>query len=156
MDDWAAWSKLGLILKKLGAPYSLWQTMSARSKEFDNQQCEDWWKKAKIHNYTINSLRTLAKEGNIDEYARINPLLNSTKNVFDDGSNYPCIKINTPFLTTKNPEDQPTHPVQARFQSVAPEFVQNNGKSLVFRIRYGSGKANFSQRLIKDKGYRQS
>jgi hypothetical protein len=73
MDDWAAWSKLGLILKKLGAPYSLWQTMSARSKKFDGQQCEDWWKKAKIHNYTMNSLRTLAKEGNTDEYARINP-----------------------------------------------------------------------------------
>ena len=103
----------------------------------------------------MNSLRTLAKEGNIDEHARINPLLNSTKNVFDDGSNYPCIKINTPFLTTKKPEDQPTHPDQARFQSVVQEFAQNDGKSLVLRSRYGSGKTTFTQRLIKEQGYRR-
>ena len=61
-------------------------------------ECENYWRKAKIYNYTMNSLRTLAKEGNLEEYARINPLLNSTKNVFDDGSNYPCIKISTPFF----------------------------------------------------------
>ena len=47
MDDWATWSKLGLTPKKLGAPYSLWQTMSATSKKFDSQQREDWGGKLK-------------------------------------------------------------------------------------------------------------
>ena len=97
MDDWAAWSKLGLILKKLDAPKELWLTLSARSKKFDSELCKAWWEKAQIYNYTLNSLQLLAKEGNIDEYARINLLRNRTKNVFDDGSNYPCMNINTTF-----------------------------------------------------------
>ncbi len=90
-------------MKKLHAPYSLWAALSAKSTKFDAQQRQEWWAKAKIHNYTVNSLIALAKEGNLEEYVSIDPLLNHTKNVFDDGSNYLCIAINIPFLTTKRP-----------------------------------------------------
>ena len=156
LDDWTVWTKLGLILKRLGAPLSLWEELSCKSTKYQDGDCSSRWGKMKIYTYSLNSLRALAKEGNLEEFDRINPLLDSTKNVFDDGSDYPCIDINTPFLTTKTPEAPDTHPDQARFRTIVQDFVQNVGeKSLVLRSRYGSGKTTFTQRLINEQGYKR-
>ena len=86
----------------------------------------------KIYTYSLNSLRALAKEGDLEEFARIDPPLDSTKNVFDDGSDYPFIDVNTPFLTTKTPEAPDTHPDQARFQTIVQYLCRTLKRNPLF------------------------
>lgn len=156
LDDYTTWIKVGCVLKRLGAPLSLWEGLSRLSSKFKNGECAKVWAGFKLYSYSIASLLSLAKEGDVDRYNEIRPTLNCTRNVFDDGSDYPCTLIDTPFLTTKQPEDPITHPDQAVFRSMVQHFVQTaEQKSLVLRSRYGSGKTTFMQRLIREQGYQR-
>ena len=38
LDNWKTWSELGLILKKLGAPMSVWEELSRKSKKFKEER----------------------------------------------------------------------------------------------------------------------
>ncbi len=101
IDDYTTWIKIGLILKRLNAPLSLWEGLSKQSSKFKHGECVMLWGKLKLYNYSMDSLVALAKAGNIDKYSELLPVLNNTFRVFDDGSDYPCTFIDTPFLTTK-------------------------------------------------------
>ena len=71
MDNWETWSKLGLILKNLGAPIDVWIEQSKKSKKFKMNECEYKWARFKIYGYTFNSLVAMAKDGNVDEFDKI-------------------------------------------------------------------------------------
>ena len=152
LDNWKTWSELGLILKKLGAPMSLWDELSRKSKKFKYGECAKQWGRFKLYPYTMNSLIALAKEGNLDEYEKIKAKLHVRKDVFADRCNYPSTVINTPFLITKTMEEQPKIPDQRKFRDMVQDFVKTaSKKSLVLRSRYGSGKTTFMQRLIQEQ-----
>lgn len=154
LDDYTTWVKLGLVLRKLGAPCSLWEGLSKQSSKFKAGECETLWAKFKLYNYSMGSLIALAKAGNIDTYNDVRPRLACVRNVFDDGSDYPCTFIDTPFLTTKKVGGPATHPDQTVFKSLVDGFVQSPSvKSFALRSRYGSGKTTFMQRLINEQGY---
>ena len=156
LDDYTTWYKIGLVLKRLGAPCFLWEGLSKQSSKFKPGECAMLWEKMKLYNYSMASLVALAKAGNMDKYYELRPLLNDTRNVFDDGSDYPCTFIDTPFLTVKKPDDPATHPDQTVFKSIVDGFVQSPSlKTLVLRSRYGSGKTTFMQRLVNEQGYKR-
>jgi hypothetical protein len=93
----------------------------------------------------------LAKEGDVDKFNAMKPKLYSINDVFDDGVEYPSIDIDTPFLTTKQPNGPASHADQVQFKTVVDDFMGNIAKkSLVLRSRYGSGKTTRMQRLIKE------
>ena len=152
MDDYATWIKLGMILKRLGAPMVLWEVMSKRSKKFQVGDCSSRWPSLKTYDFTIFSLQAMAKDGNMDMYNRIKPTLNMSKHVFEDTNEYPPYLIDTPYLTTKTPDAAATNKDQAKFKMLVDRFMTDaTKKSLVLRSRYGSGKTTFMQRLIKER-----
>ena len=57
--------------------------MSKRSRKWRDKDRGEW-DKFKMYNYTIRSLMTLAKEGDVEAYEKIEPTLNTVKGVFDD------------------------------------------------------------------------
>ena len=116
LDDYATWIRIGMVLKKLGAPCSLWEQVSQRSKKYKHGDCTKRWHSLQPEFFSIGSLFVLAKDGNIEMYERIKPTLKTHKRVFNDSGAYPVVEIYTPFLTTKIPTDAPNAD-QARFQS---------------------------------------
>ncbi len=88
-------------------------------------------------------------EGGPEMLDRISPNLNMNKYVFFDGAEYQAIEIDTPFLTPET-EDTPKTPDQQIFQKLTDDTLDDpSNKTLVVRSRYGSGKTNYLQRLIK-------
>ena len=151
MDNYATWRRVGMIMKRLGAPLSLWEEVSKKSKKWRDADRREW-DKFPAYNFNLGSLAVLAKSGDIDEYERLKPTLHDTKDVFDDDSEHPCTVINTPFLTTKSPDAVASNPDQWKFKSIVDEFMTNaQKKTLVLKSRSGSGKTTFMQRLIKEK-----
>ena len=151
LDDYSTWIKVGMILKKLGAPLSIWEVLSKRSKKFKLNDCSSRWAALAIYNFSIISLLALAKQGDIEKYNQMQPRLHFNKDVFDDAE-YPCIEINTPFLTTKTLDAKETYSDQVKFRKQVDSFMIDAGiKSLVLKSRYGSGKTTFMQRLIKEQ-----
>jgi hypothetical protein len=151
LDNYSSWIKIGMVLKKLGAPVSLWDDLSKMSKKYKPGECVKRWESFKSHySYTMKSLIALAKEGNIDMLDSIRASLNSCKDVYDDKVQYPCTEIDTPFLLPKEP-DGPMNQDQKKFKDLTEEFIRDAGKkSLILRSRYGSGKTTFMQRLIRE------
>ncbi len=68
MDDYGTWFRLGSMLKKLGAPFELWDSLSKRSKKYKSEECIKKWNDFKAYFYNMNSLVRLAKEGNLEQY----------------------------------------------------------------------------------------
>ena len=90
-----------MILKKLGAPLSLWEEVSKRSRKYRHGDCGRRWGGFYTQYFSIGSLFVLAKEGNVEMLERIKPALNVNANIFTNGQVYNRIDINAPFLTTK-------------------------------------------------------
>ena len=79
-------------------------------------------------------------------------MLHLSNDVFGNGVEYPCIEIDTPFLTSKDPKARDQNESQALFQSAVDDFLTNiSKKSLVLRSRYGSGTTTFTQRLTQEQ-----
>ena len=144
LDDYAAWIRLGLILKKIGAPLSLWEEVSKRSRKFKNADCTSKWSNLNPKCIGIGSLIVLAKQGNLEMYERIRPSLNMNQDVFKDDVDYKPTLINTPYLTTK-PGQEPNKD-QKECKKLADRFMEQvDQKSLIIRSRYGSVKPLFSR-----------
>ena len=149
LDNYETWIKIGMILNSVGAPLSLWEEVSKRSKKYQAGECTKKWRSFTRKCHTIGSLFVLAKEGSPEMLDRISPDLNMNKQVFFDEAEYPAIEIDTPFLTPIT-EDTPKTPDQETFQRLTDETMDDpSKKTLVVRSRYGSGKTTYLQRLIK-------
>jgi hypothetical protein len=122
LDDYATWIRLGMILKKLGAPLTLWEEVSKRSRKFKNGDCTGRWANMKPKCFGIGSLIVLAKQGNLEMYERIRPTLNMSRDVFEDDVDYKPTLINTPYLTTR-PGEAPNKD-QKQFKQLADRFMQ--------------------------------
>ncbi|MFM7978500.1 MAG: PriCT-2 domain-containing protein, partial [Candidatus Fonsibacter sp.] len=101
LDKYATWLRVGMILKKLGAPLSLWEEVSKRSKKYRHGDCGRQRGCFQTQYFSIGSLFVMAKEGNAEMLERIKPTLNMNADIFTNGKVYNRIDINTPFLTTK-------------------------------------------------------
>ena len=66
VDDYSTWIRLGMILKNLGAPLSLWQVISMKSNKLKINDCSSRWDKFKACNYSVGGLLVLAKQGDIE------------------------------------------------------------------------------------------
>ncbi len=73
IDKYDTWIKIGRILKKLGAPLSLWKEVGRQSKKFNDEEHESIWARFRPENahFAIGSLIIMAKEGKLDELDRI-------------------------------------------------------------------------------------
>ena len=155
LDDYATWVRLGMILKKLGAPLSLWDELSKTSKKYKRNDCSSRWPLLKPRNFTIGSLIVLAKAGNLEKYNKLKPDLNMNNDVFHDDQEYSPVVINTPFLTTKANGEEPTE-AQKTFKDLTESFMEEpSKKTLIVKSRYGSGKTTFLQRLIKERNLKR-
>ena len=138
-----------MILNSVGAPLSLWEEVSKRSKKYQAGECAKKWRSFTRKCHTIGSLFVLAKEGSPEMLDRISPDLNMNKQVFFEDAEYPANEIDTPFLTPIT-EDTPKTPDQETFQRLTDETMDDpSKKTLVVRSRNGSGKTTYLQRLIK-------
>jgi len=139
-----------MILKKLGAPLTLWEEVSKRSRKFKHGDCTGRWGNMNPRCFGIGSLIVLAKQGNLEMYERSRPTLSMSRDVFLDDVDYKPTLINTPYLTPK--QGQEPNRDQKLFKTLADRFMeQADQKSLIIRSRYGSGKTTFLQELIKER-----
>ncbi|MFM7980471.1 MAG: PriCT-2 domain-containing protein, partial [Candidatus Fonsibacter sp.] len=120
--------------------------MSKKSKNYKKNDCSTRWYKFKPNNYTIGTLKHLAKD-KCNNFTRVSYSLND---VFDDCNDYPVIEIDTPFLTTKREATDAMNAGQTAFKQAVHKFLNGPTKSLVLKSRYGSGKTTFMQRLINN------
>ena len=66
-DKYSTWIRVGMILKKLGAPpLSLWKDVSKRSNKYKLGDCSKRWPTFHTQFFSIGSLFVLAKEGNLE------------------------------------------------------------------------------------------
>ena len=151
LDDYATWIRVGMVLKKVGAPMALWEEVSRRSRKFKNGDCARRWSSLKPRCFTMRSLEALAKAGNMEMYERVKPAMQlRTADIFDD-SDYHPVKIDTPFLVSQEEGGEMTGE-QQKFKELTEEVMdggEGGKKTLVVRSRYGSGKTTFLQRLVK-------
>ena len=155
LDNYDSWVRVGMILKSVGAPLSLWEEVSQRSKKYKqhgSETCSAKWRSFNRNCFTVGSLFVLAKEGNPQMLERIGPELHMNKGVlFEDADEFPAIEIHTPFLTPLT-ETTPKTPDQETFQRLTKETLDDpSKKSLIVKSRYGSGKTTFLQRMIKER-----
>ncbi|MFM7984359.1 MAG: PriCT-2 domain-containing protein, partial [Candidatus Fonsibacter sp.] len=102
LDNYAEWLRVGMVLKKLGAPLNLWEDVSRRSKnKYKHGDCSRRWGGFHTQYFSIGSLFVLAKEGNADMLERIKPTLSMNADIFTNGEIYNCTEIDIPFLTEK-------------------------------------------------------
>ena len=116
-----------MILKTLGAPLSLWEEVSKRSKKYRHGDCGMLWGGFHSQLFTIGSLFCLAKEGNPEMLERIKPTLNMNTNIYTNGEVYNRIDIDTPFLTTETPGAERS-PDQTIFKALTKECMDNPDK----------------------------
>ena len=114
MDNYSTWLRVGMILKKLGAPLSLWEEVSKRSRKYKHGDCGKQWGGFHTQYFSIGSLFVLAKEGNAEMLERIKPTLNMNADIFTNGEVYNHTEIDAPFFT-KTP-GAAMSPDQAKFQ----------------------------------------
>ena len=99
----------------------------------------------------MRSLEALAKAGNMEMYERVKPAMQlRTADIFDD-SDYNPVKIDTPFLVSREEGGEMTGE-QQKFKELTEEVMgggEDGKKTLVVRSRYGSGKTTFLQRMVK-------
>ena len=65
-----------MLLKKLGAPASLWEEAINRSNKYKHGDCSRRWSSLNPQLFPIGSLFVLAKEGYAEMLERIEPTLN--------------------------------------------------------------------------------
>ena len=82
----------------VGAHLKLWETLSKRSKRHKHHDCSSRRFKFKPNSYSVGSLVYLAKEGNIDKYKNFRKSSYRLTDICDDGVEYPCVEIGTPFF----------------------------------------------------------
>ena len=81
INDYELWYQLGVVLKRSGAPVSLWDEVSRRSSKYKHGDCAQKWSSFKRRDegepeVTIRSLRYWAEHGHTDRYNQISPTLN--------------------------------------------------------------------------------
>ena len=84
LDDYTIWIRIGMILKKLGAPLSMWEGASQRSKKFKPGECASKCGNMKPRCFSIRSLMVLAKQGNLEMYEKLKPKLSMNQDIFQD------------------------------------------------------------------------
>ena len=125
LDNYQSWVRLGMILKNLGMPVEFWEEVSQRSSKYKVGECRRKWGGFRTGTFRIGSLIVMAKEGNMEAYEQTMPNLHLNTDVFHDDVSYPCVKINTPFLTTKAPDDPPANEDQGKFRELVSKFATN-------------------------------
>ena len=73
LDNYDSWVRVGMILKSVGAPLSLWEEVSRRSNKYKQGECAIKWRSFTRNCHTIGSFFVLAKEGNPQMLERISP-----------------------------------------------------------------------------------
>ncbi|MFM7980582.1 MAG: PriCT-2 domain-containing protein, partial [Candidatus Fonsibacter sp.] len=63
LDNYTTWLRVGMILKKLGAPLTLWAEVSKRSKTYKHGDCISRCSRPNPQLISISSVFVLAKEG---------------------------------------------------------------------------------------------
>ena len=82
MDNYAAWIRIGMILQQLGAPISLWEDVSKRSKKYKLGDCTESWPSFHTQFFSIGSLFAQSKEGNLEMVERLMHTLNMINDAF--------------------------------------------------------------------------
>ena len=144
-NDYTNLIQLGMKLNNIGAPLELWEQKTKQSNKYKQNDCSTRWYKFKTNNYTIGTLKHLAKDGDVDKYNSLTRVSHSLNDVFDDGNEYPVIEIDTPFLTTKKEATDAMNAGQTTFKKAVHKFLNGPTKSLVLKSRYVSGKTTFMQ-----------
>ena len=93
LDNRQDWINLGLCLKRIGAPCSLWDEVSKRSKKYKPNECEQLWCCMKPKSLGIGSLILWAKRDNLELYDRIKPTLKMIGNIFEDDQKHESVDI---------------------------------------------------------------
>jgi len=101
INDYELWYQLGMVLKRSGAPVSLWDEVSRRSSKYKHGECAKKWFDFNRRGegeceVTIGSLHYRAEKGNTEMYNRINPTLKIHTHVFPDEAEHPAIESDTP------------------------------------------------------------
>ena len=102
-DNYSTWLRVGMILKMLGAPLSLWEEASKRSNKYKHGDCCRRWGGFHTQFFSIGSLFALAKEGNAEMLERSKPTLNMNKDVVANDAVYHDTEIDTPSLLWTQP-----------------------------------------------------
>jgi len=72
-DDYALWMEIGWILYNISEGHQkgldLWITFSGRSEKFQDGVCEKEWEKMEVKEYTLATLKYLAKNDSPNEYS---------------------------------------------------------------------------------------
>ena len=84
LDNYSTWLRLGMVLKKLGAPLRLWEDLSRKINKHRTKDCAKIWPTFRTSNMTIGTLIYLAKEGDLDKYNSLRPLLHMSNDIDDD------------------------------------------------------------------------
>ena len=136
LDNTSTWLRVGMILKKLGAPLSLWEEVSKRSNKYKHGDCGRQWGGFHTQYFSIDSLFVLAKEANAEMLERIKPTLNMNADIFANGEVYSHTEMDAPVITTQTPGAKMS-PDQAMFKALTKEVMEILAKkSLVVRSRY--------------------
>ena len=151
LDDYWRWTELGMILKEIGAPVSVWEEASRRSHKFRPGECGTKWRGFRSSGWSMRSLVRVAKEGNLDLFSRLLPTLHMCKDMHADDERYDSVELDARHLTTKSPKDEMTE-AQRDFKRLTDTYLDDpTQKCLVVRSRYGSGKTTFLQRMLKER-----
>jgi hypothetical protein len=70
LDNYSTWPREGMILKKLGAPLSLWEKVSKRSKKYKHGDCGKRWGRLP-HPVLLHRQPLCPGEGGQRRYARV-------------------------------------------------------------------------------------
>jgi len=149
LDDYKFWIDLGLRMKKLGFPMSLWEEVSQRSTKNKPGECARLWDKMVPNGrWTLGGMVPLAKEGNMEMFERILPRLHLAVSQAETDEDFRPTVIDTPFLLAREQEEP--NDGQKVFKELTESFMgQQERKALIVRSRYGSGKTYFLQQLMK-------
>ena len=90
-----------MVLKNFGAPFEQWEELSKTVKKYKQYRCFTRWHKLNANNYTIGTLKHLAKKGAAEKYNNFKRVAHSLPDIIDNGHDYPVLCITTPLLTTK-------------------------------------------------------
>ena len=146
LDNYQDWIRLGLCLKRIGCPLSLWEEVSKRSRKNKPNDCSNKWDAMTANSLNIGSLHYWAKKDCPELYQRIRPTLKSVCDIFADDQKHESIEIDTRYLV---PKDGNYSKDQQTFKLVADQFETQDTKTLVIKSAYGTGKTYFLQQLMK-------
>ena len=147
LNNYQDWIRVGLCLKRIGCPLSLWEEVSKRSKKNKPNDCSDKWNRMSANSLTIGSLHYWAKKKDcLELYQRSRPTLKSVSDVFADDQTHESVEIDTRYLV---PKDGNYTKDQQTFKDAADQFETQDTKTLLIKSAYGTGKTYFLQQLMK-------